>query len=232
MKLAIMQPYFLPYIGYFQLIRSADVLVLYDNIKYTKKGWINRNRILQNQAEAMVSLPLKSDSDHLDIVQRSLADSFDRAKMLRQFQAAYRAAPFFAETWPLLQQILDAGNDSMDPNLFGFLHRSIVAICRHLGLRTRIVVSSSVAIDHQLKGEEKVLALCQALGATHYINAIGGQELYARAAFAARHIELHFIRSRPLEYAQFGNAFIPWLSIVDVMMFNGRDQIMADVIDA
>ena len=89
MKLAIMQPYFLPYIGYFQLIRSAEVLVLYDNIEYTKKGWINRNRILQHGQEAMLSLPLKSASDYLHIGQRQLADNFDRAKMLRQIEETF-----------------------------------------------------------------------------------------------------------------------------------------------
>lgn len=228
MKLAIMQPYFLPYIGYFQLIRSADVLVLYDNLKYTKKGWINRNRILQNQAEAMLSLPLKNDSDFLDIGQRSLADSFDRAKLLRQLQSAYRAAPFFSETWPLLQQIMACDSN----NLFVFLHRSITAICQHLGLQTRILVSSTIPIDHQLKSQDKVLALCRQLGAEHYINTIGGQELYSRVAFQAQGIQLHFIRARPFEYAQMGNGFIPWLSMVDVMMFNGRDKIMAELIDA
>lgn len=228
MKLAIMQPYFMPYIGYFQLIRSADVLVLYDNIKYTKKGWINRNRILQNKAEAMLSLPLKSDSDYLNIDQRSLADNFDRAKLLRQLEAGYKQAPFFAETWPLLQRIVACE----EQNLFGFLHHSITAICEHLKLRTRIVVSSTIAIDHQLKSEEKVLALCHKLEATQYINTIGGQELYHRDTFQAQQIQLNFIRSRPLEYAQFGNDFIPWLSIADVMMFNGRDKIIAEVIDA
>ena len=62
-KLGVMQPYFLPYIGYFQLIEAADVFVVYDNIKYTKKGWINRNRMLRNGSDMVFSLPLKKDSD-------------------------------------------------------------------------------------------------------------------------------------------------------------------------
>ena len=84
MKLAIMQPYFFPYIGYFQLIKSVDEFVIYDNIQYTKKGWINRNRILVNGTDYLISLPLKKDSDYLNVVDRQLAESWekDRTKLL------------------------------------------------------------------------------------------------------------------------------------------------------
>ena len=228
MKLAIMQPYFLPYIGYFQLIRSAEVLVLYDNIEYTKKGWINRNRILQHGQEALLSLPLASGSDYLHIGQRQLAANFDRAKLLRQIEGAYRRAPFFAETWPLVQDIVQYP----DQQLFNYLHHSIVALCQHLALRTTIVVSSSVPIDHSLKGADKVLALCHQLGASDYINSIGGQALYSKEAFLAQQVRLHFIRSQPLSYPQFGAPCIPWLSLLDVLMFNGKQQIMGHMIDA
>jgi len=228
MKLAIMQPYFLPYIGYFQLIRSADQLVLYDNIEYTKKGWINRNRMLQHDREAILSLPLKSDSDYLHIVQRQLAASFDRSKLLRQIEAAYRRAPWLGETWPLVQRIIE----HPDNNLFAYLHHSIRAICQHLEIATPIVISSSVPIDHSLKGADKVVALCHALGASDYINSIGGQQLYDKQAFLAQQLSLHFIRTRPIEYAQFGATFLPWLSILDVLMFNGKAQLMSHMIDA
>jgi len=82
MKIAIMQPYFFPYIGYFQLVNSVDEFVIYDNIQFTKKGWINRNRILVNQNEDYISLPLKKDSDYLNVNQRFLSDawSVDRKK--------------------------------------------------------------------------------------------------------------------------------------------------------
>lgn len=228
MKLAIMQPYFLPYIGYFQLIRSAEVLVLYDNIEYTKKGWINRNRILQHGQEAMLSLPLKSASDYLHIGQRQLADNFDRAKMLRQIEGAYRRAPWFEQTWPLVQQIVNYPSQQ----LFDYLHHSIVQLCQHLGLATRIVVSSTVPIDHQLKGADKVLAICHQLGASDYVNSIGGQALYSKQAFLQQQVRLHFIRSQPHSYPQFGAPYIPWLSVLDVLMFNGRQQLMDHMIDA
>ena len=220
-SLAVMQPYFLPYIGYFQLIGAVDVFVVYDNIKYTKKGWINRNRMLRDGRDVLFSLPLKGDSDSLDICQRQLAADFNRAKLLNQFIGGYRHAPCFAETFPLIEQIVQYA----ETNLFLFLHHSIVRICQHFGIGTEIRRSSEIAIDHDLKYQDKVLALCTVVGASSYLNAIGGMDLYSQQAFRERGIELKFIRSKPFEYAQFGNPFVPWLSIIDVMMFNPLDTI-------
>lgn len=216
MKLAIMQPYFLPYIGYFQLIAAADQFVIYDRIKYTKKGWINRNRFLLNGSDAMFSLPLKKGSDALNVVERELAADFDRSKLLGQFAGAYRRAPHFAETFALMERIVRHRDD----NLFGYIHHAVTTLCAHLGLHTEIRVSSTLPFDNALKGQDKVLAICGAAGACHYINSIGGTELYAKQDFAAVGIELQFLKPRPFEYPQFGQPFVPWLSIVDVLMFN------------
>lgn len=221
MRLAIMQPYFFPYVGYFQLIAAVDVFIVYDNIKYTKKGWINRNRMLQNGADVMFSLPLKKDSDSLDVVERELAADFNREKLLNQFKGAYRRAPYFEQTFPLVEQIVRYE----DANLFRFLHHSIVKTCVHLGITTEIRISSRIAIDHALQSQDKVLALCEAIGAKTYVNAIGGIELYSKETFQKKGIELKFIKSLPFEYTQFGNEFVPWLSIIDVMMFNSLDAI-------
>jgi hypothetical protein len=223
MKLAIMQPYFLPYIGYFQLIQAVDCFVVYDNIKYTKKGWINRNRLLKNASDATFTVPLKSAADTLDVIDREIAEDFNRAKLLNQFRESYRRAPQFAAVWPMLERIV------MNPrtSLFHYVHDAIGEVCRYLGITTPIVVSSTVDIDHDLRGQDKVLALCEKVGARHYVNAIGGQELYAHAAFNARDIELSFLQSAPVTYAQFDEPFVPWLSIVDVMMFNTPQQIGA-----
>lgn len=221
MKLAIMQPYFLPYIGYFQLLASVDQFIVYDNIKYTKKGWINRNRVLQNGTDAMFSLPLKKGSDSLDVVERELAANFDRTKLLNQFKGAYGRAPYFAQTFPLLECIVRYE----DANLFRYIHHSLTHLCEHLDIKTEIRISSEVAIDHDLKSQDKVLALCQAAGADTYINSIGGMELYAKDDFRANGIELNFIKSKPFEYPQFGAPFVPWLSIIDVLMFNPVDVV-------
>lgn len=218
-----MQPYFFPYIGYFQLIAAADLFTVYDNIKYTKKGWINRNRMLQNGKDVMFSLSLKSDSDSLDVCERELAADFNRDKLLNQFKGAYRRAPYFEQTFPLVEQIVRYE----DANLFRFLHNSISRTCNHLGITTEIKVSSDISIDHDLKNQDKVLALCEAVGASTYVNAIGGMELYSKETFLEKGIDLKFIKSKPFEYPQFGNEFVPWLSIIDVMMFNPLDTIQA-----
>jgi len=225
MRLAIMQPYFFPYIGYFQLIAAVDMFIVYDNIKYTKKGWINRNRMLQNGKDMMFSLPLKGDSDTLDVCERELAADFNRDKLLNQFKGAYRRAPYFAQTLPLVEQIVWYE----EANLFHFLHHSIVKTCEHLGITTEIGISSGIAIDHDLKNQNKVLALCEAVGATTYVNAIGGMELYSKETFREKGIELKFIQSKPFEYPQFSHAFMPWLSIIDVMMFNSKEEIIANI---
>lgn len=216
MKLGIMQPYFLPYIGYFQLIASVNQFIVYDNIKYTKKGWINRNRMLLNDTDAMFSLPLKKGSDSLDVVARDLATEFDRIKLLNQFKGAYGRAPQFELTYPVLERIVQ----HEDANLFRYIHHSIVRLCEYLGIKTEIRISSELAIDHDLRGQDKVLALCKAAGADTYINTIGGVELYAKDDFRNQGIDLQFIKARPFEYVQFGAPFVPWLSIVDVLMFN------------
>jgi hypothetical protein len=221
MKLAIMQPYFLPYIGYFQLIASVDQFILYDNIKYTKKGWINRNRMLQNGSDVMFSLPLKKDSDSLEVVQRELAKDFNREKLLNQFKGAYSKALYFEQTMSLIEQIVRF----QDNNLFAYLHHSIVQTCKHLGIATDIFVSSTIDIDHSLQNQKKVLALCQAARAKTYINAIGGMELYSKEIFQNEGIDLKFIKCQPLDYNQFVSPFVPWLSILDVLMFNPLDAV-------
>ena len=216
-----MQPYFFPYIGYFQLIAAVDLFILYDNVKYTKKGWINRNRMLQNAKDVMFSLPLKSDSDFLDVCQRELAPDFNREKLLNQFKGAYRRALYFEQTFPLVEQIVRYE----DANLFRFLHHAIVKTCEHLGITTEIKASSNIAIDHDLKNQDKVLALCGAVDAKTYVNAIGGMELYSKETFREKGFDLKFIQTKPFEYPQLGDTFVPWLSIVDVMMFNPLDTI-------
>lgn len=215
MKLGIMQPYFMPYIGYFQLIAAVDVFIVYDNIKYTKKGWINRNRMLLNGSDAIFSLPLKKDSDNLDIFERKLSSDFSKAKLLNQIKGAYKKAPYFTPTFKLLEQIIHCEYD----NLFEYIHNSLIETCFHLKIDTKIIKSSGVKIDHTLKSQDKVLSLCQAMKASTYINAIGGTDLYDKTIFRDKGINLQFLKAKSLEYEQYSSPFIPWLSIIDVLMF-------------
>jgi hypothetical protein len=216
-----MQPYFLPYIGYFQLLNAVDKYVIYDNIQYTKKGWINRNRILQNGKDVMISIPLEKDSDYLDIKDRQISGNFDRKKLINQIKESYRKAPYLAEVMLVVEDIINYGEE----NLFLYIYNSVTRIYGYLGIDTEIVVSSALNIDHSLKGQDKVIAICKELGATDYYNAIGGQELYNTEDFRKENIDLHFVSSNPVEYRQFNNEFIPWLSILDVMMFNPKEDI-------
>ena len=221
MKLGIMQPYFLPYIGYFQLLNAVDKYVIYDNIQYTKKGWINRNRILQNGKENLITIPVEKGSDFLDIKDRCVSTNFDKKKLLNQIREAYRKAPLFETVMPLIEDIVNFDEN----NLAAYIFYSIDRIRIYLNIDTELIISSSIDTDHSLKGQEKVIALCKALNAENYYNAIGGESLYNKNDFAKENINLNFISSDPIEYKQFNNEFIPWLSILDVMMFNPVDEI-------
>jgi len=222
MRLAIMQPYFLPYVGYWQLIGAVDRFVLYDKIKYTKRGWINRNRFLLNGRDEMFSLPLRKASDDLDVVDREIAPEFDPRKLLAQWRGAYRKAPHFDDAFALMERILG----SPERNLFRFVHQSIRTVAAHLGISSEIVVSSSLPPEATApKGTQKVISICRFSGATKYINPIGGTELYDKAEFARHGIELAFLRSRVLQYPQFGAPHVPWLSILDVLMFNPAGKV-------
>lgn len=222
-KIAIMQPYFFPYIGYFQLINSVDEFVIYDNIQFSKKGWINRNRILLNEKDEYISIPLKKDSDFLDVNQRHLSDTWkvDRKKMLNKIMESYRKAPQFELAYPLFEKCLMIE----ETNLFDFIHNSIKETLQYLSITSTMTLSSSIHIDHQLKSEEKVLAICRAQKASTYINPSGGIELYSKERFEHNGIKLQFQKSNPINYVQYKNEFLPWLSILDVMMFNTKEEI-------
>lgn len=222
MKLGIMQPYFLPYIGYFQLLNAVDKYVIYDNIQFTKKGWINRNRILQNGKDTLITIPVEKDSDYLNICQRSVSSGFDRKRLLNQIKESYRKAPYFNEIMPLIEEIVNYN----DNNLFNYIYHSIVKICGYLRIDTEFIISSTIDIDHSLKGQEKVIAICKTFEATEYYNAIGGQELYSTIDFEKENIKLNFVSSNLIEYKQFANEFVPWLSILDVIMFNSVEEIV------
>lgn len=224
MKLAIMQPYFFPYIGYFQLINAVDKFVVYDDIKYTKKGWIQRNRILNNGKDDLFSLSVQKDSDYLNVVERRLADNYleSNLKILRKIEDLYRKSPFFKEAYPLVEKVFTNTNHN---NLFEFILFGIEEVIKYLSISTEVIISSSLKIDHSLKSQDKVMAICKKLKATQYINAIGGQELYSKEYFTKEGIILNFIKSLPIEYKQFNNEFIPWLSIIDVLMFNSVEEV-------
>jgi hypothetical protein len=227
MKVAIMQPYLFPYIGYFQLINVVDEYIIYDNIQFSKKGWINRNRILVNGTHDYITLPLKKSSDYSFVKDRDLSDVWnsERKKILNRITESYRKAPQFEIVFPIIEKILMYE----DKNLFQFIFHSLEQINNFLEIKTRLVISSSIAINHQLKSEKKVLALCKARNASTYINPIGGVELYNKDEFKKEGVELQFLKACNIQYAQFKNEFVPFLSIIDVMMFNTKEIVQQHV---
>jgi WbqC-like protein len=223
MKLGIMQPYFFPYIGYFQLMNLVDEFIIYDNIEYTKKGWINRNRILSNGVDEYISLPLKKDSDYLNVNERFLADSWDthKIKLLNKIKESYKKAPYFDSTFTLVEKIIKYE----EPNLFKFLYHSLNQLSNHLNIDSKLTISSSIQIDHNLKSQNKVLEICKKKNISNYINPIGGINLYQKEVFNKENIHLKFIETNNIEYPQFNNEFLPNLSIIDILMFNSDEKI-------
>lgn len=223
MTVAIMQPYFFPYIGYWQLLNTVDTFIIYDNIEFTKKGWFHRNNFLMNGEKTLFSIPLKKDSDYLDVVERYLSDDSKKeiTKIIRQLDNVYRKAPYFKTVFPLIKNLFDCN----EKNLFKYIYNSIKQLSDYLEIDTKIIISSSLNIDHSLKGQDKVIALNKSVNATKYINSIGGIKLYDFEKFKQEKIELFFLKSNIPRYKQFDNEFVPYLSIIDILMFNDKDSI-------
>ena len=224
MKLGIMQPYFFPYIGYFQLIAAVDQFVVHDDVQWIKGGWINRNRILAQGEPRYITLPIRKDSTLLNINHRTISSDSGQQikKILQQIMETYRHAPCFGPVFKLISQCLAC----RETNASAFIVHTLRECCNYLGIDTPFVLSSELKKKDELKGAKRVLEINRVMGARHYINPIGGMELYDKASFADNGIQLDFIRTRDISYQQFENhAFVPFLSIIDVMMFNSKQQI-------
>lgn len=212
-----MQPYAFPYLGYFQLMRAADRLVLLDDVTFIKQGWINRNRLLGPHGPLRFTLPIEGASSNRRLCDLQLVEEIRwREKLLRTIEQSYRKAPGFERTWPAVEASLR----HPDRRLHAWLRHSLEQVAALLGLATPM---ASAVEDHpagELRGLERVLEICRCEGATDYLNAEGGRELYSPAAFAARGLRLHFVEHLPRPYPQWGGPFVERLSIIDVMMFN------------
>jgi hypothetical protein len=218
MKLAIMQPYLFPYLGYFQLIRAVDAFVVYDDVNYIKGGWINRNFILAQGDKQLFTLSLQGASPNLLINQVSVGSN--QNKLIENIRHCYSKAPRFTAVFPLFESILK----QQEKNLARFLDHQLRQICDYLGLHPKWYISSTLMKDNGLRGQEKVLAICEELGATHYINMPGGKSLYDRETFTSQGMQLSFIQPNAVDYPQISDEFVPNLSIIDVMMFNDKEQ--------
>lgn len=222
MKIGIMQPYFLPYIGYWQLLNAVDKYVIYDDVNYIKGGWINRNRILINKEPKYFNVKLNGASPNKLINEVEVSnDNIWQKKLLKTIEENYKKAPFFKEVFPIIEKIIE--ND--EKNLAKYLEFSIKEICKYLDIKTELMLSSNLEKDNSLKGKDKVIAICKELKGTEYYNAIGGQELYSFEEFKQNGIELRFLKTNEIIYKQFGDEVISNLSILDVLMFNSKEKV-------
>lgn len=225
MKIAIMQPYIFPYIGYFQLIHTVDKMVFYDDVNYIKSGWINRNRILVNGKENLFTIPLKDASSFRTIdeteINQNLFPKWNK-KFLKSMEQSYKKAPFFEEVHPLIQQILEKSHNTIADLCID----SIKQITNYLDLET--VFEKSSETYAQTKGMEKadrLIEICKINKTNTYINPMGGKDLYQKDTFKKQDINLLFIENELSPYPQFNNDFVAGLSIIDVLMFNSKEDV-------
>lgn len=218
-----MQPYFFPYIGYFQMIKSVETFVFYDDVNYINRGWINRNKILFNGKELLITLPLKEASQNR-MIKDIETDRLDKwkTKTLKTIQLSYSKAPYFEEVYNIIKSCLD----SSDGYVSTIASSSIIQVSNYLKLNTSFEVSSVKYADTKgLDRANRLVEICKRNNATMYINAIGGADLYEKNFFKNYAIELAFIKPKPIIYNQFKNDFVPWLSIIDVLMFNSIQEV-------
>jgi len=222
MKIGIMQPYFFPYIGYWQLINAADKYVIYDDVSYIKGGWINRNKILMNGEGKLINLQMHNASPNKLINEvEILGNPIYNKKLIKTLEGCYKKAPHYANAFPVIESVITQD----EKNLARYLEFSIRQICAYLSMDTELIVSSAISKNNDLRGQDKVIEICKALGSAEYINAIGGQDLYCYEDFTVQGIQLRFLKMGAIEYQQFKNEFLPNLSIIDVMMFNSKDEV-------
>ena len=221
-KIVVMQPYFLPYYGYFQLIKSADIFVVFDDVNYINRGWINRNRILVNGADDFITIPLSKASQNKLIKDIEISQDGEvfKKKMLEKIRHAYKKAKYFSDVFPIIEKIFLF----QEKDLTIYLINSLYEICKYLEMPFNYVLSSSIKQDEYNKGQYKIMEICRHLGGKYYINPSGGREMYDAQEFSKNNLELRFCIPSPAIYKQFDNEFVPNLSIVDLLMFNSKSQ--------
>lgn len=220
-KIAIMQPYIFPYLGYWQLMKAVDTFVIFNDVNFIKKGWIHRNNILVSGEKHMFTLPLQKASQNKKINEIDLSEGENwREKLLRSIFLSYKKAPMFSEVYKLLEDVIN----HTENNLSSFLENQLRKVNSYLDIDTQVLTSDEY--DNQdLKGQARILDICKKESSNHYINPIGGQELYDSKIFREEDISLSFIKTNPWEYKQFKKEFVPWLSMIDILMFNTKEEI-------
>lgn len=226
MRLGIMQPYLFPYLGYFQLINVVDKFIFYDDVNFIKQGWVNRNKILLNGNEFLFTIPLEKESSFKLITETEInGDLFKnwKIKFNRTLTQSYKKAPYFEKVYELISNSLEINSLAISD----LACDGINLVCNYLGIKTKCVKSSEQNYNNDiLKASDRVIDICLKEFAVEYFNPIGGKELYAKEEFLLKGLKLHFIWSKLRPYKQFKNDFVPSLSIIDVLMFNSKNEIL------
>lgn len=220
MAVAIMQPYFFPYIGYLQLMRVVDEFVFFDDVQYIERGWVNRNRIRTHNGPAWLTCPVHNDSRSLPIHRRRyvLGEAVIEG-LKRQLQAAYARSKAFHSIYPLICRWLDF----KDPSVSAFNGNLLTGLAGELGITCRFRFSSQIEQPEGLKGQEKIIGICRQLGATVYVNAIGGMSLYDRERFSQEGLDLRFLRTTAPP--DMDGDPPGYLSIIDALMREGLEGV-------
>jgi len=209
----------MPYIGYFQLIKAVDKYVVYDDVNYIKGGWVSRNNILVNGEKKMFTITLRGASCNKLFNEIYIGDDFK--KIMKTLHFNYSRSLYFEPAMALMENIISYPNKQFAL----FIANSIQEILNYLSIDTDIILSSSLSKNNELKGKNKVLHICKILNADSYYNAIGGEALYDKNEFKNQGITLNFIDTKLKEYPQLSNTFIPYLSIIDVLMNNSKESV-------
>jgi len=222
-RVAIMQPYLFPYPGYYQLAAHVDTFVFLDDVNYIKGGYINRNSYRGRDGEAVrFTLPVSSVSSFRPINEHLFANDDRHAdKLLKGLAQAYGSAAFAPEIMPLVEGVIR----QTDRNVARLAARSVTACLDYLGVARPFRFASEIAPPGALRGQDRVIDLCHRLGATEYINSIGGVDLYSRDAFAAAGLQLRFLRMDAARLVHDGRNHAPF-SIIDAMMHCPRDVLL------
>lgn len=223
MKIGIMQPYFFPYLGYWQHMNAVDEYVVYDDVNYINRGRINRNAILANGEIQNINLPLLGASQNKLINEIAVNTDPDlQKKLLRSIEHAYCKAPYYSSVLPMIRDIVT----QTESNLAKYLMYSFQVIGDYLGITTNLRMSSELPKNCELRSYEKIIDICKILGGTEYYNSISGVPLYEqhRPEFEREGLELSFLKMKPIAYSQFKKEFVPNLSIIDLMMFQTQTE--------
>jgi hypothetical protein len=222
MKGTILQPTYLPWIGYFEMIDSTDIYIVFDHVQFEKKSWQQRNKIKTSNGVIWLSVPIKREKRETRICDIKI--SYDHGNPLekhwRTITLVYKKAPYFNEYRSIFEKIY-----SKEYNHLSDLNVAIIKkICNVLGIKTKIVLSSMLNLNDKNMGKtEKVVNLCKKVDITHLYDAKGAKEFIDDSIFHKEGISITFQHFEHPVYKQLWGNFIPYLSVID-LLFNEGDK--------